>query len=72
MDKQLQLKDLWETEVVEVREEILVKKEDNKVILERRDEERKPELFTVFQEHWLPMQSMVLKTDSRKNWNFKV
>lgn len=29
------------TEVVEVREEIIVKKEDNKVILTRKDEERK-------------------------------
>lgn len=29
------------TEVVEVREEILVKKEDNKIVLTRRDEERK-------------------------------
>lgn len=29
------------TEVVEVREEIIVKKEDNKVVLTRRDEERK-------------------------------
>lgn len=29
------------TEAVEVREEIIVKKEDNKVILTRRDEERK-------------------------------